>query len=155
MDPSAQAPQAAPPAPHASPATGAPPALKAGLLLLTGVMIGFFSAMALQRAHPANPQLAQAGFGPATASSRALASDDAEQADALPPGHPPIAQYLLPKGHPPLQHPQAGELPPGHPPIGCPYLDGEEGAEDAASEGEIRPIPRGHALFGSEVTGPI
>jgi hypothetical protein len=135
MDPSAQvdpvaAPEPVPPAPE--------PLLRAGFLLVTGLILGLFLGAALFGHKGPGGRMAQRGFAN-LAQPRALASG--EEALALPPGHPPVEGFAVPEGDS----------------SGCPYLDSEDGAAYQESD-DAQPLPSARPLrtyVQGQVDGPI
>jgi hypothetical protein len=116
------------------------PLLRAGLLLSTGLMLGFFLGAAMFGQRAAAQPLAQRGFG-AFAHPRALAAG--EEAFALPPGHPPVDGFSggFHRGF-------SGPSQQDDDSSGCPYLDSQDAeelgsyeADDDGTPGPAAPHP--------------
>ena len=123
----------------ASPAQGQ--LLRAGFLLLTGLILGLFLGAAVFGQRVPAARMAQRGFTK-LAQPRALASG--KEALALPPGHPPGEGFTMPDSEP----------------SGCPYLDSDDGAayHDGDESDDAKPLPRARPLRApvqGQVDGPI
>jgi hypothetical protein len=94
------------------------PLLRAGLLLSTGLMLGFFLGAAMFGQRPSYQPQAQRGWT-VSAQPRALAAG--EESFALPPGHPPV------DGFGGFNHPQGDTT-------GCPYLDSQDADQGSAEK---------------------